>query len=248
MTPQGGGTEAAASTTGAPSSHPLNGPAEFIPRGGLTVWADIACPWATVVLHRLVRERDRRGLDLMIDLRAYPLELVNGRPTPRAEIDGDIAALAAMEPDLGMAPWSADPDTYPVTSLPALEAVRAATSQGAEMGLALDSRLRRAFFAEHRCISILPIITDCAEECEGLDVGRLLDEMRTGPVLGDVLGHLDQATHLGVVGSPHVALADGSGWFAPSLETDGDDGDSVRDVPEEIDMVLDAAATLVRGD
>jgi predicted DsbA family dithiol-disulfide isomerase len=212
------------------------------------VWADIACPYATVVLHRLVRERDRRGLDLVIDLRAYPLELVNRRPTPRSEVDADIASLAALEPDLGMAPWSAAPDTYPVTSLPALEAVRAAAGQGPEMALALDSRLRRAFLAESRCISILPVIAECAEECDGLDVAGLLDEMRTGPVTGDVLSHLDQAGRLGVVGSPHVALSDGSGWFAPSLQTDGGEGSPVGDSPEEIGVVLDAAATLVRGD
>ena len=47
----------------------------------IEVFADIACPFAHVGLRRFVTERERRGLDRpRLRVRAWPLELVNGKP------------------------------------------------------------------------------------------------------------------------------------------------------------------------
>ncbi len=104
-----------------------------------------------------------------IDHRAFPLELVNDEPTNKAVIDGERAALADVEPHAGWSAWSAPVSTWPVTTLPALEAVQAAKEQGLAASEQLDRALRVAFFAESRCISLRPVILEVARECDRVD-------------------------------------------------------------------------------
>ena len=52
----------------------------------IEVWADVWCPFAHIGIRRLVEERDRRGSEVHLRVRAWPLELVNGRPLDAAFI------------------------------------------------------------------------------------------------------------------------------------------------------------------
>ena len=88
---------------------------------GIVVYSDIACPWAHIAVHRLHRERRRLGLDreILVDHRAFPLELVNHQPTPKVILDAEVPICRELEPDTG---WGDEPHpwTYPVSTLPAL--------------------------------------------------------------------------------------------------------------------------------
>ncbi len=49
----------------------------------MTVWSDLGCPWATLALHTLRASAAERGQELVIDHRAFPLELFNREPTAK---------------------------------------------------------------------------------------------------------------------------------------------------------------------
>src|SRR6185369_9718649 len=87
------------------------------------IWSDIHCPWALIAVHRLRTARDRLGLDDVFVPRAWPLEWVNGRGTPRGIVTTETAALAGHEPELFNAYRT---DSWPSTFLPAFELVAAA--------------------------------------------------------------------------------------------------------------------------
>lgn len=98
--------------------------------GTVVIYADIACPWATLCMVRLWAARERAGLvdDVRLDWRAFPLELFNARPTPRQVLDTEIPVVGAREPEFGWSPWRGKLDQYAVSTLLALEAVQAARS------------------------------------------------------------------------------------------------------------------------
>jgi predicted DsbA family dithiol-disulfide isomerase len=191
----------------------------------VVVYSDIGCPWAHIAVHRLHRERRRLGLDgeVTVDHRAFPLELVNQRPTPKELLDVEIEVCAELEPDAG---WNQDPPawTYPVSTLPALEAVQAAKAQDATLSEALDHALRRAMFAQWRCLSVFSDVLDVAGTVEGIDVDALWDEIRSGRPRTDVFHQWDLASTDRVAGSPTFVLWDGSSHHNPGVEMHWVDG------------------------
>src|SRR6056297_37514 len=120
----------------------------------ITVFSDIACPWAHLQVFRLDRARRELGLvdEVLVDHRAFPLELLNCRSTPKVLLESEIPTIAELDPDAG---WSNEPEpwTYPVSSMAALEAIQAAKRQGPEVSVRLDLALRRAMFQDWRCIA-----------------------------------------------------------------------------------------------
>src|SRR5688572_25690561 len=100
--------------------------------GTLVVWSDIGCPWAHLCIYRLHKTRSALWLDdaIRFDLRAFPLEIFNEQPTPKRVLDAEISVAGGLEPDAGWQMWQGDEHEYPVTMLPALEAVQAAKEQG----------------------------------------------------------------------------------------------------------------------
>src|SRR3954469_15207341 len=150
--------------------------------GTIVIWSDIACPWATLAVHRLHCERSRRGLDgeVVLDHRAFPLELVNGRCTPRRILGAEVPVAGALDPEFGWQVWQAPDSEWPVTTLPALEAVQAAKEQGLAASEALDFALRRAFFAEGRCISMRHVILDGATSVQAVDKDELAAALDDG--------------------------------------------------------------------
>lgn len=194
-------------------------PRPVVEPGTVVVYTDVACPWSTVALHRLLRARADLGLDdhVRIDHRLFLLEDVNSVPTQKSHIDVEIPVVGALEPALGWKPWSADPATWPVTTAPANEAVHAAKRQSARAAEQLDMALRSAFFRDSRCVSLRHEILDIAKGCPDVDVEALAaaldDGSARGPMLRDYRAH-----RADVQGSPHLFFADGYDVHNPGIE------------------------------
>jgi predicted DsbA family dithiol-disulfide isomerase len=213
------------------------------------VFADLGCPWAHVAVHRLWTARSTLGLDDVVrfDVRVFPLELVNERPTPFKGLQLEIPPLAELAPDAGWQPWAADVATWPVTTLPPMEAVEAAKEQGLEASEHLDVELRRAFFAGSRCISLRSVILDVAVGCGRVDADALADAIDDGRARRPMLESYWTAADA-VAGSPHVFAPDGTAAANPGIEFhwEGDRGDKHlvidRDDPSIYDDLLQRAA------
>ncbi|SFL36566.1 DsbA family oxidoreductase [Geodermatophilus ruber] len=195
-------------------TEPLRNPAP----GVVTVWSDIGCPWASLALHTLHRRAAERDDPLLVDHRAFPLELFNRRGTPKLIIDVEVVAIAAHCPDLGWRPWTQPDSTYPVTMLPAMEAVQAAKDPavgGLRASDELDAALRRAFYAEGRCISVHSVILDVAEQCAHVDAAALAGALARGAGRREVYAQWEVAQRPDVQGSPHLFAAGGFATHNP---------------------------------
>ncbi|MPV48820.1 dithiol-disulfide isomerase [Pseudactinotalea sp. HY160] len=171
----------------------------------LTVWSDLGCPWATLALATLRRAARERGRELDIEHRNFPLELFNSRPTPKAELDIEVAGIAGLRTDLGWRPWSAAAASYPVTMIPAMAAVRATAARaGNRAADQLDAALRAAFYRHSRCISLPSVILDVAGECPDVDGGALAADLAAGAGIQAVHDDWRAAGDLGVQGSPQI--------------------------------------------
>ncbi|MBY3552283.1 dithiol-disulfide isomerase [Modestobacter lapidis] len=219
--------------------------------GTVAVYTDVVCAWSTVALHRFSAARSRLGLDeqVRLDLRLFLLEDVNRFAIPERMLDAEIPVVGPLEPDLGLTPWQADRSAWPVTSLPANEAVHAAAAQSPAAAEQLDMALRLAFFRDSRCISMLHEVVDVARSCDRVDadaVAAALDDGRArGAMMADYRAHRDE-----VQGSPHFFLADGSSVHNPGIELHWEDaGYPVVDAddPTAYDDLVRRAADAARG-
>lgn len=186
----------------------------------VVVWSDLSCPWAHAAVSRLWRTRAELGLDdqVRFDHRAFPLELFNERPTAKPVNDVEVPVVGAAEPDAGWQVWQRPAHEYPVTTLLALEAVQAAKEQGLAASEELDRALRRAFFAESRCISLRSVVLDVAAACDAVDVDALRKVLDDGRARRRVIDGFEAAHDLGVNGSPHLFLPDGTDAHNPGIE------------------------------
>ncbi|MEV5437236.1 dithiol-disulfide isomerase [Streptomyces sp. NPDC052682] len=189
----------------------------------LIVYSDIGCPWASLALFNLRRAAAREGVDLAVDHRAFPLELFNSRPTPKWILDPEVAAVADCEPALGWTGWQGPESGYPVTMLPAMEAVQAVKTQPGPPRAALaasdqlDAALRHAFYAESRCISVHTEIMAVAEDCPLVDTAHLDGALRRGTSRQALFDQWEEAKAPEVRGSPHFFLPDSTGLHNPGI-------------------------------
>ena len=194
------------------------GPMRAAP-GTIAVWSDLGCPWSHAVVWRLHDARRRLGLEgrVAFDHHAFPLELFNSEPTPRPRTDAEWPVAMLLAPRAGWQPWSAPDHAWPVTMLPPMEAVLAAKLQSLAASEELDRGLRRAFWAESRCISLRHVIVEVAAACESVDIDRLLDALDDGRARRSLMD--DWATARGdeVHGSAHLFLPDGTNAQNPGI-------------------------------
>ena len=181
----------------------------------IEVFADILCPFTHVGLHTLIDRRTERGLsEPRLRIRAWPLELINGKPLDPNHIDAEITALRdSVRPDL-FAGFSVD--SFPQTSMAAFALTAAADRSGdpvviEEVGMAL----RDALFEQ------------------GLDIGRpevveaiarrfSLEPLNPDDTEAAVRADWDEGKRRGVVGSPHFFTGQDDGWFCPGLDISRD--------------------------
>ncbi|MDQ0376011.1 DsbA family oxidoreductase [Amycolatopsis thermophila] len=185
--------------------------------GTIVVYTDVACAWSTVAIVRLLRARDELGLDVRLDHRLFLLEDVNRVPIPKRFLDSEIPVAGALEPDFGWTTWQGDPSDWPVTTLPANEAVHAAKRQSMRAAEELDLALRRALFRDSRCVSLHHEILDIARGCAHVDAGALAASLDDGRARGEMMRDYRANREL-VQGSPHLFLPDGHDVHNPGIE------------------------------
>jgi predicted DsbA family dithiol-disulfide isomerase len=220
----------------------------------IAVFTDLNCSFAHVAVHRLHETRRRLSLAdrIRFDLRAFPLELFNEEVNARPGVDSEIAVLGAVEPDAGWRLWQGPDWAYPVTMLPALEAVQAAKAQGWAASEELDRALRRAFWTRGRCISMRHVILAVARETGAVDVAVLAEALDHGVARAAVLDQYATARDGRVVCSPHIFLHDGTNSANPGIEARWLNGDFGvghpvidADHPEVYEELLRHAASLI---
>jgi predicted DsbA family dithiol-disulfide isomerase len=182
----------------------------------IDVYADIWCPFAHVGLRAVVRRRTELGRgDVVVRVKAWPLELVNRRPQDPAMMAEHIRALRAQVASDVFTDF--DPAHFPTSSLPALALAAAAYRRGDRSGEAVSLALRNALYEEGRDISDPAVLTDIAS-VHGV-----------GPVTADdenaVLADWEEGKSRGVKGSPHFFCGEAD-MFCPSLDiTKDSDGE-----------------------
>jgi predicted DsbA family dithiol-disulfide isomerase len=220
------------------------------PPGVVTVFADLWCPFAHIAIHRLHTTRERLGLTgrVHFDVHAFPLELLNGEPSPRTGTDSEAAGLGRLEPAAGWQLWQAKDYLFPSTTLPALEAVIAAKAQGLPAAEQLDRALRRAFWAESRCVSNRAVIMAAAASTGVVDTAALAEALDDGRARSALSADAALSATERVTCSPHLFLPDGTDLANPGIEVrwEGDYGVGwpvvVADDPSVYDDLLSRAA------
>lgn len=198
------------------------------PPGTVVIFSDTWCAFGHVAVHRLHTARRRLGLDheVTFDHRSFPMELLNGNPGSRPGSDSEVPSVGTLEPDAGWQLWQDKDWLYPSSTLPALEAVQAAKQQSAQASEALDRALRRAFWAESRCITNRTVILDVAERTPGVDHEAIHHALESGSARHAVAEQTRDSATDQVVCSPHVFLCDGTNYPNPgmTIEWEGDWG------------------------
>ena len=173
----------------------------------IEVFADVSCPFTQAGLHRWIARRAEAGRsDVGLRVRAWPLEIVNGLPLTGEAITAKVAALAAVYPDqfAGFAP-----DSFPSSTLPALQLTNAAYRVDVATGELVAMALRDLLFVEGRDVSDPDVL---AEVSHRHDI-PVPDAEDAAAVLAD----LDEGRRRGVVGSPHY-FGPGFDAFCPGLD------------------------------
>ena len=198
----------------------------------MEVFAEVACPFAHVGLHRFAAYRQQRGrTEPVLRVRAWPLERVNEAP-----LDGPSLApkIDALRDEVATDLFSRfDPDRFPTTTIPAMVAEAAAYRAGVEIGEHFSLAVRHALFEEGRDVSD-PAVLDDLRGVHGVPAPTSVDEAA-------VETDLAEGRRRGVVGSPHFFTLDGS-FFCPSLDIEHDrDGYDVSFDVEGFHQLVTAA-------
>jgi hypothetical protein len=177
-----------------------------------------------VGLRRLVEQRGALGRDdVHLLVRAWPLEVVNGRPLDPSFIYEEVVDIRRqVAPDL-FARYRED--ALPASSMPALALTAAAYRQGPATGERVTLHLRDLLFEEGVDVADPQVLEAVAAEH---GVPAPFDD--TAPVLAD---H-DEGVQRGVIGSPHF-FTGSSGFFCPSLNVS-------RDAEGALHVEVDSAA------
>jgi predicted DsbA family dithiol-disulfide isomerase len=189
----------------------------------IEVFADIWCPFAHVGLRAIEEQRARTGRsDVVIEVRAWPLELVNGAP-----LDPDVTKEHADDLRAQVAPdlfRNLDVDRFPTSTLEALALVHRAYRTEFQVGERVSFALRDALFEEGQDISDPVVLEYLAHD---LGVVTPDESDRTG-----VVADWHEGQQRGVLGSPHF-FCGGADVFCPSLDITKDPVEGaaiVRDV------------------
>ncbi len=174
----------------------------------MEIFADIWCPFSHVGLRMIEEQRTRAGrTDMILWVRAWPLELVNGLPlnatTTRAHADELREQVA---PNLFQ---DLDVTRFPNSTIAALALANRAYRTSPDVGERVSFALRNALFEEGRDIS-----NDATLEQLAQDHGTVM------PDASDRAGVMDdwhEGRRRGVLGSPHF-FCGGADAFCPSLD------------------------------
>jgi predicted DsbA family dithiol-disulfide isomerase len=175
----------------------------------IEVFSDLRCPWGYLAAFRLLQLQPAWSGRVHLAWRCLPLEVADSRGTPKHTIDQEVPYLLQIEPDIPARPWRRAEWEYPVTFLPAFEALKCVEAQGDEAALAFNWAVRRAFFAESRCVSLRHVLIDIVREA-GLDLAAFIRDFDSGRYKHLVMEESDRGWNaLKVPGSPTLVLPNG---------------------------------------
>lgn len=199
--------------------------------GVIEVYADIWCPFAHVGLRSAVARRDELGRrEVVLWVRAWPLELVDGAPLdPGATAEHVEDLRAQVAPGLFA---HFDPGRFPSTSLPALALAAAAYRRDGRTGEAVSLALRHALFEEGRDISDPEVLSALARAHGVGDAGDR--------DLESVYAQWHEGESRGVRGSPHFFCGRADA-FCPSLEI-SEDGEGHLDLRQDMEALEELLA------
>lgn len=182
----------------------------------LEMWADLHCPYAYLAAFRLRQAlRDFPGR-VEVRHRGLAIEWLDSKCTPKGILDAETPIVLREEPGIPHEPWRAHAWEWPVTMWPAFEAVKCAERQGWRRAHDLDWRLREAFFARSRCISMRHVVLEEARDA-GLDLDDLTRDWDAGTCKGEVLAEARRGWEdLGLHASPTFVLPDGARFENPA--------------------------------
>jgi len=182
--------------------------------GLIEVYADVWCPFAHVGLRSAVARRDTLARrDMVLQVRAWPLELVNGTPLDPMVTAGHVRDLRRqVAPDLFR---HFDPEHFPRSSLSALALAAAAYRMEERTGEAVSLALRDALF-EGGCDVSDPQVLAGLARAHGVDDPGDED-------LETVYTQWHEGQSRGVRGSPHFFCGEAEA-LCPSLEISTDAG------------------------
>jgi len=178
------------------------------------VFADVSCPFTHVGLRRLVEQREQLGRDdVVLRVRAWPLELVNGAPLTGDFVGEEIDALRdVVAPDLFQ---GFDPKRFPGATVSALALASSAYGRDDRTGEAVSLALRTALFEDGR---------DIGDRDELAAIARSFDLDPVGPdAERAVHDEWHEGERRGVIGSPHFFVGDDA-FFCPTLNITRVDG------------------------
>jgi 2-hydroxychromene-2-carboxylate isomerase len=177
----------------------------------IEVFADVGCPFTHVGLRRFMEHRTSIGrADVLIRVRPWPLELVNGHPLDPDSIADQVDELrATVAPDLF---GRFDPTAFPATSIPAMALAEAAYRKDTRTGESMSLAIRDRLFEEGSDISDPIVLQALAQQFDLSD---------PSPDEGAVGQGYKTGKERGVIGSPHFFTPDGS-FFCPALDIERD--------------------------
>lgn len=172
----------------------------------LDVYADVTCPFTHVGLKRVLDELGHLDEHIDIVVRAWPLEWVNGSPL---EADAVEQKIGALRQQLGVELFTGfRKDSWPASTIPALNLAAAAFDADTATGLAVSLAVRDALFEDGRDIGDPDVLAALAE--------RFGLEPPAAEANDRVRAEYDEGQRRGVRGSPDFWLGDAE-FFCPSL-------------------------------
>ena len=174
------------------------------------------CPFTHVGLHTLIDRRRDRGLDEpRLRIRAWPLELINGKPLDPDHIAAEIVALReTVRPDLFS---GFRVEAFPATSMAAFALTAAADRTGDPVLVEkVGISLRDAVFEQGRDIGDPDVVATVAHQFG-------LTPLSADDTEAAVRADWNEGKRRGVVGSPHFFTPDGGNWFCPGLAISRDE-------------------------
>jgi predicted DsbA family dithiol-disulfide isomerase len=186
-----------------------------MPKNGVVeVFADVGCPFTHVGLRRFGQRRALLARDdLVLRVRAWPLELVNATPLDPESVARHVAELREQVAPEMFAGF--DANAFPKSTLPALALAAAAYRVGDRVGERVSLALRDALFEAGRDVGDPEVLRAIAAEQE--------IELTVPGSADAVLADWREGRRRGVRGSPEF-FVDGRGYFCPALDISGIDG------------------------
>lgn len=182
----------------------------------IRMFADIGCPYSYLAAFRARRVLPEFGGSVELEPVCLPIEIPDKKATPKRILDAETGIVLLEEPDIPYTPWTRASSEWPVTMLPAFEAVKCAQRQGLDRAVELDWRLREAFFGESRCVSLRHVILDVAKRAD-LDMEPFTELFDSGACRAEVMAESTEGwQRLNLRMTPTFVLASGKRFENPA--------------------------------